>query len=153
MNFSEHKNLIDIGTGAGFPGVPLKIIYPHLRVTLVDSRLKKVNFLKELILRLGLSDTEAVHARAEDLNKDNKYKHKYDFVTARAVADVRDLIKLLAPLLSIKGKIVLYKGPKSSEELTQARKIVAAKGLKLEKIHDFLLPEKKQHRTLIILTK
>lgn len=152
LKLEDFKSLIDVGTGAGFPGVPLKIVFPHLQLTLLDSKQKKVNFLNQLIEKLSLTDSVAIHGRAEDLSKLNKYAKRFDVVTARAVSETKELVKLLTPFKSATGSIVLYKGPKTEEEIETAKPVLNKLKLKVVKVHQMQLPVSKQNRALIILT-
>ncbi len=112
----NNSKIIDVGTGAGFPGLPLKIVNDSLNLTLVDSLNKRINFLNEVKNRLGLKDVETVHGRAEDVGIDNKYREKYDFAVSRAVAELRILVEYLLPLVKVGGKVIAMKGPNVDEE-------------------------------------
>ena len=153
LDFKRYKSLIDIGSGAGFPGMPLKIAYPHLNVRLVDSKIKKVRFIEELQSRLNIKNCCAVHARAEELAKENKYNGKFDLVTARALTKIENLVLILAPFLKKGGKAILYKGPKLQEELDQAYKQIELSSLRIEEIYSFNLPKEKGERHLMLLDK
>jgi 16S rRNA (guanine527-N7)-methyltransferase len=150
LDLSAVKTLIDIGSGAGFPGVPLKIIFPNLKVTLVDSKRKKTNFLNELIEILELENIEAVHGRAEDLGKDKKYRESFELVTVRAVSETKDLVKLVLPFIYENGSIILYKGPKAESELENAKPELKRYKLKAE-LYSFSLPGSGQKRVLLEL--
>ncbi len=123
-------SLIDVGTGAGFPGVVIKILRPDVKLTLLDSLNKRIVFLKELCDKLGLSDVECIHARAEDGAREARLRESFDMATARAVASAPFLAEWLTPYLKIGGKALLYKGPQAEEELKLAES--ALKKLKLE---------------------
>jgi 16S rRNA (guanine527-N7)-methyltransferase len=109
-------NLLDIGTGGGFPGIPLKIMRPEQPMTLIDSVRKKVNFIKHVIRQLSLRDIEALHTRAETLSQQNSGQRRYPIVICRALADLNVAVRLAAPLLTPKGSIILYQGPRDSAD-------------------------------------
>lgn len=114
------KTLIDVGSGAGFPGLPLAIAKPDLQVTLLDSLKKRVEFLRSVIRELGLN-TEVVHGRAEDMAKDPEYRARYDIATARAVAGLNTLYELTLPFARVGGKLIAYKGPTADEEIEEGK--------------------------------
>ena len=118
----DDATLADVGTGAGFPGIPLKIYRPDLKVTLVDSLNKRINFLNEVIFELDLKDINTVHSRIEDFGKDSKYRESFDYVTARAVANMAVLSEYLIPLSKVEGKCIYMKGSDIEEELNDAKK-------------------------------
>ncbi len=133
----QGKTLADVGTGAGFPGVPLKIYCPSLKVTLIDSLGKRLKFLQTVIDELGLKDIACEHARAEDAGRNKKYREKFDFVTARAVARLSVLSEYCLPLVKKGGQFVALKGSKFSEEIeegTQAVKILGGKIVSAEPV-------------------
>lgn len=152
LDFSSYSSLIDIGTGPGFPGVPLKILFPHLQLTLLDSKIKKVRFLQELLAKLNIEGSNCLHSRAEDLAIMPQFKEQFDLVTARAVSQTKELIELLSPFKNKKGKILLYKGPNLKEELGAADKQLKAKQLIIEKCEEFELPHNKGSRSLVIIS-
>jgi 16S rRNA (guanine527-N7)-methyltransferase len=123
--------LVDVGAGAGFPGIPLKIARPDLDLTLVDATAKKVAFLNEVIADLGLGDTRAVHGRAEDLGQDRAFRQRFDVVTARAVASLPVLLEYVVPLLNVGGTALLPKGLEIDEELRRGRRAAAALGAEI----------------------
>ena len=112
---NENKTIADIGTGAGFPGIPLKIYRSDLKITLVDSLNKRINFLNEVITKLNLKDINTVHSRVEDFGKNKEYREKYDYVTARAVANLATLSEYLIPICKINGKCICMKGSEIKE--------------------------------------
>jgi 16S rRNA (guanine527-N7)-methyltransferase len=118
-HISPKSSLIDIGTGAGFPGIPLKIALPDLSVTLVDSTAKKIGFLDLIIRGLKLENCNAVHGRAEDLGKMEQFKNNYNFVTARALASAKDLFPLLIPFAAKQGQILMLKGAEAQKESSE----------------------------------
>ena len=146
VDFSKVNTLCDVGTGAGFPGIVLKIFYPNLKITLIDSLLKRVNYLNEIIKELELKDIEAIHTRAED------YHETFDVVTARAVANIEKLLKYTMHLVNKDGKLIAMKG-NIEEELTEEVKKKINKKYKIEKINKFLLPIENSNRSLIVIKK
>jgi len=142
--------VIDIGTGAGFPGFIFKIINPDLDLTLVEANLKKVNFLKLLQIELNLYENiEVFHKRAEDLAHDKNYRHKYDFVTSRAVAPLNILLEYTVPFCKDEGKILLYKGPSYKEELDNSKKALDILNVKLINIYELDIPFLKGDRFVL----
>lgn len=144
VDLSEIKTLCDIGTGAGFPGIVLKIFYPNLKITLIDSLQKRVNYLNEIIKDLGLDNIEAIHVRGED------YKGQYDVVTSRAVANIEKLLGYTMHLVSQTGIFVAMKGD-IEKELTLDVKKKIEKKYKIEKIEKFLLPKENSNRSLVVI--
>lgn len=144
VNLEEKETLCDIGTGAGFPGIVLKIAYPHLKITLVDALQKRVNYLNEVIKDLGLKDIEAIHVRGEDL------KEKYDVVTARAVANIEKLLCYTMHLVKKDGIFVAMKG-NITEELTEPVEKKISTKYKIVKIEEFQLPYENSQRSLIVI--
>lgn len=120
--FPEGASLIDVGSGAGFPGLPLAIARPDLQVTLLDSLMKRINFLAAVVEELGLTNVRLVHSRAEDGGRDALLRERFDIAAARAVAPLPVLCELLLPFVRVGGKMVCYKGPSASEELEAGRK-------------------------------
>lgn len=149
----RNKNLIDIGTGAGFPGIPLKIIRPDIQITLLDSLAKRVQFLEEVIKQLELEKIEAIHFRVEEFGKDKKYREQFDYATSRAVANLSTLSEYLLPLVKIDGKCICMKGSTVKEEIKQSQKAITLLGGKVEEIEGFKLPESDIDRHVILLRK
>lgn len=143
---------IDVGTGAGFPGLPVKISCPELSVTLMDSLEKRLNFLNEVITALGLKDCSTVHSRAEDAGRNKKYREKYDIVTARAVARLSVLAEYCLPLVKVGGVFLAMKSH-SEEEEQDAAKAIALLGGTIEKSDTFKLPGTDMERTIIVVRK
>lgn len=149
----ENATLADVGTGAGFPGIPLKILRPDIKVTLVDSLNKRINFLNEVIEKLNLEDIVTVHSRIEDFGKNKSYREKFDYVTARAVANLAVLSEYLIPIAKIGGKCVCMKGSNVEEEIEFGKKAINVLGGKIEKVDEFVLPDSDISRNVIILSK
>lgn len=144
VDLSTKTTLCDVGTGAGFPGVVLKIVYPNLKITLIDSLQKRVNYLNEIVKEIGLEDIHAIHSRGED------YKEKFDVVTARAVANIEKLVTYTMHLVNKNGVFVAMKG-NIDEELTPQVQQKLNKKYKIEQIEKFLLPIENSNRSLIVL--
>lgn len=149
-------SLIDIGTGAGFPGVPIKILCPGSHVVLMDSLNKRLSFLDEVIEKLNLNETgsvKTVHARAEDLAKDPAYREQFDYVTSRAVANLSTLSEYCLPFSKVGGSFISFKAEKAAEELTAAKNAVFLLGGAFSKEVSFVLPGSDLGRTLIVISK
>ena len=142
--------LCDVGSGAGFPGIVLKIAFPNLDITLIDSLQKRVNYLNEIIKELKLSNIRAIHTRCEDYARVNR--EKYEVVTARAVANLKVLSELCLPLVKENGYFIAMKG-KATEELDEAKAMIGTLGGKIEHINEFNLPLEESSRTLIKIKK
>jgi len=151
LDMKKINSLCDVGTGAGFPGIPLKIVYPHLHLTLVDSVGKRVNFLSEVVEKLGLEDVEAIHSRTEDLAHNSKYREKYDLVTARAVASMNVLSEYCIPYAKIGGYFAAYKSGNIGEEIENAKNSIKTLGGKIEKTDMFELYE--MGRSIVLIRK
>ena len=144
IDLSKVETLCDVGTGAGFPGIVLKIFYPNLKIILIDSLLKRVNYLNEIIKELELKDIKAIHTRGEE------YHETFDVVTARAVANIEKLLKYTMHLVNKNGKLIAMKG-NIDEELTEEVKKKINKKYKIIKINKFLLPKENSNRSLIVI--
>lgn len=148
-DFSQPINMIDIGTGAGFPSIPLLIMFPHLNIIMLDSLNKRLVFLKEVLQSLGLK-AKLVHARAEDKAKLPEYREQFDLVTARAVANMNRLSEYCLPYTKIGGSFAAMKGNHGQEELVEAEKAISILGGKVENIKTFNLPDESERSILII---
>ncbi len=153
VDLKSMKYLIDVGTGAGFPGIPLKIAFPHLHVTLMDSLNKRVKFLNETGNKLGLDNMIAIHSRAEELGKNKEHREKYDLCVSRAVANLSVLSEYCLPFVKIDGYFVSYKGNHIEEESRGASCAIEKLGGKIEKQIGFTLPESDIERTFIQIKK
>lgn len=149
----ENSTLADVGTGAGFPGIPLKILRPDIKITLVDSLNKRINFLNDVIEKLNLENIVTVHSRIEDFGKNKNYREKFDYVTARAVANLAVLSEYLIPIAKIGGKCVCMKGSNVEDEITSAKNAISVLGGKLERVDEFKLPDSDISRNVIVLGK
>lgn len=151
---TQAVTLCDVGAGAGFPSLPLKIAFPQLKVTIVDSLNKRIKFLEELVARLGLQDVELHHARAEEFaGKKSKFRESFELVTARAVARMSVLAELCLPLVRLGGQMIALKAQKTAQELADAQKAIQVLGGKVENDIETQLPETHDQRNLVILQK
>lgn len=153
MDLSGDLSVIDVGTGAGFPGIPLKIAYPNLKITLLDSLNKRVRFLNEVIEELGLTDIEAVHARAEEGARKQEYREQFDLCVSRAVANLSTLSEYCLPFVKKSGCFVSYKSSQIEEELQQSKKAVKILGGKIRNVEEKQLPDTDIVRQFVMIEK
>lgn len=153
--YDTKKNIsvIDVGCGAGFPGLALKIAYPNFKVTLLDSLNKRVQFLEAVIEKLGLTEITCIHGRAEDFAKKGKLRESFDLVVSRAVANLSTLSEYCLPYAKVGGYFIPYKSEKVSEELKTATKAVQVLGGRLERQIEFDLPDTDYYRNLLVIKK
>lgn len=149
----ENLSVIDIGTGAGFPGIPEKIIRSDLEITLADSLNKRLIFLDKVIEENGLTNIKTLHGRAEDIGKNKNYREKYDIAVSRAVAQLSVLLEYMLPLVKVGGKCICMKGSNAEEEINSAKKALNELGGKIGRVEEFLLPDSDIKRTIIIIEK
>ena len=149
----EDKSIIDMGTGAGFPGIPIKIYRKDVKVVLADSLNKRIKFLYEVIDKLKLENVETIHCRAEELGKNKQYREKFDYATSRAVANLSTLSEYLMPFVKLNGKCIFMKTIEVEEELEKAKKAIKTLGGKIEKVDKFEIPESDLGRSIIIVKK
>jgi 16S rRNA (guanine527-N7)-methyltransferase len=147
------ERLIDVGTGAGFPGLPLKILYPHMKLTLIESVGKKAMFCQHIISVLGLQDVDVVHKRAEDLGQNPKHRESYDWAVARAVANLNVLSEYLIPFVKIGGRMLAQKGESGPAEAQSAENAMKLLGGKLEQLLPVHLPGVADDRYLVVVEK
>lgn len=153
-DLKTNQSLVDVGAGAGFPSIPLKIINPDLQVTIVDSLNKRIVFLQQLVEKLGLSGVNLVHARAEEFgSRRAKSRESFDLATARALARLSVMSELCLPLVKIGGKLIAMKAAKAPEELTDATKAIHVLGGNVDQDFEFQLPENDEERHIITINK
>lgn len=152
MDFTKPLSLCDVGAGAGFPSIPLKICFPHIEVTIVDSLNKRIQFLNHLSEALGLDKVSFVHSRAEDFGQ-SQHRESYDIVTARAVARLSVLAELCVPLVKQGGAFAAMKAASAPDELKDADKALKVLGVKKESVHSFLLPVEESERHIQVFRK
>ena len=150
-DLNRELSVMDMGTGAGFPGIPLKIAFPKLQVTLADSLNKRILFLQEVIDELGLNGVEAIHARAEELGKNKSYREQYDLVVSRAVANLASLEEYCVPFVKIGGSFISYKSGEIEEEVANAKNATFLLGGKVKNVYKFDLYEQK--RSFVVIEK
>lgn len=146
-------SVIDVGTGAGFPGIPLKIVFPNLKVTLLDSLNKRIKFLNETVSELKLEDVVLIHGRAEDFSKPEKKRESFDLCVSRAVANLSTLSEYCIPFVKKGGYFISYKSERLSEEFDSAKKAIQVLGGKYERQVEFNLPDSDIYRNLVVIKK
>lgn len=150
---SDNLRIIDIGTGAGFPGIPLKIMLPELSFVLLDSLNKRVGFLNEVIDELGLTDITAIHGRAEDIASDRSYRESFNLCVSRAVANLSTLSEYCLPFVKRDGYFISYKAGDSEEEINKSKSAIKLLGGKINKVEEFILPESDAARVFVMIKK
>lgn len=150
-DLSKEKYILDMGTGAGFPGIPLKIAFPNLHLVLADSLNKRIKFLQEVIEKLELEHVEAVHARAEELARNKQYREQFDLCVSRAVANLSALSEYCIPFVKVEGQFISYKSGEIEEEVNQAKKAISILGGNIREVYKFDLYEQK--RSFVVIDK
>lgn len=153
LDCNKIYKVIDVGTGAGFPGLALKIAFPMFHVKLLDSLQKRVQFLNKVIEELGLENIDVVHGRAEDFAKPDKLREQYDICVSRAVANLATLSEYCLPYVKVGGYFIPYKSEKAEEEIEAGKKAISILGGKIEKVYNFTLPNTDYVRNLIMIKK
>ena len=150
---AKQIKIIDIGTGAGFPGIPMKIMIPELGIVLLDSLNKRVNFLNEIISTLKLKEIQTIHGRAEEFARENSYRNKFDFAVSRAVANLAVLSELSLPYVKVSGYFIAMKGPSVEEEITNSKNALLALGGKIEEIIKVDIEDTDLKHNIVVIKK
>ncbi len=153
VKVEEGASLADVGTGAGFPGLPIKILRPDLKVTLIDSLQKRIRFLETVLKDLSLQDVTCVHGRAEELGKDGSYREQFDVLVSRAVANLKVLCEYCLPFVKVGGIFVALKAQELDEELAEAKPMIGTLGGKVEAVIEAPLPKSDMTRKLVVISK
>lgn len=153
VEFPENARVIDVGTGAGFPGLPIKIMRPDIHITLMDSLNKRINFLKEVTEKAKITDAECVHARAEEFSRKKEYREKYDIGISRAVARLKVLSEYVIPFVKCGGYFIAMKAFEIDEEVNEAKEIISLLGGKIEEIKEIEIPYEEARRKIVIIKK
>ena len=150
---NDDYKVIDIGTGAGFPGIPLKIMNENTKITLLDSLNKRINFLNIVIETLNLRNIQAIHGRAEEIARNKLYREKYDVAVSRAVANLSTLTEYMLPFVKVGGKCICMKGANVNEELERAQNAIKELGGEIERVDNFYLSDNDNERNIIVIKK
>ena len=153
IDLSKEISVIDIGTGAGFPGIPLKIAFPNLKITLLDSLNNRIKFLYEVFDKLELKDINTIHGRAEDFAKDKNYRQSYDLCVSRAVANLSTLSEYCLPYVKVGGIFISYKSEKITDEMNAAKNAIKILGGNISSQVEFILPNSDIYRNLFMIDK
>ena len=150
---NDDDKVIDIGTGAGFPGIPLKIMNENTKITLLDSLNKRINFLNIIIETLNLRNIQAIHGRAEEIARNKLYREKYDVAVSRAVANLSTLTEYMLPFVKVGGKCICMKGANVNEELERAQNAIKELGGEIGRVDNFYLSDNDNERNIIVIKK
>lgn len=153
IDLTKVQSVIDVGTGAGFPGIPLKIAFPHLKIVLLDSLNKRIRFLNEVIEKLGLMEIETIHGRAEEFARKADYREKFDLCVSRAVANLSVLSEYCIPYIHVGGMFISYKSGEIDQEVHNSKSAIYLLGGKIEKVDKFELPGTDIHRSFVFIKK
>lgn len=149
----DARRIMDVGTGAGLPGIPLKIYYPKKELTLLDSQKKKVEFLNEVVASLNLENVDTIHGRAEDIAREKVHRETYDLVVSRAVAPLPVLLEYAMPFVKVGGSFIAYKGPKAYKEVEEAQNALDVLGAQVHEIKDIKVPYSSKTHMLLMIGK